>query len=382
MLMMRFLTLCLAVFAAFPFFWPIPLCGQQNEPTQHLLTPREKTRQELKQMAEPLENLSKVIQQATVLTAPSIVQIKSKQQRHETRGDIRRLDSVEIVATGCGFIVEIDSKRVILTNRHVVESLDLADIHVLTHDRRFLKPTRIHTNADFDLAIVEIDAASQQEMQPIQWGESDQVHVGQIILAIGNPFDLNRSVSMGIVSAVNRREIPAASGPTPIVGFFQIDAAVNPGSSGGPLINLRGEVLGMITAIATHDGGNVGVAFVMPGKIIKKVAEQLVRDGVVTKPFIGLGFEAHFDEQEHQNLGLDRMIGAKINHVAPDSPAFLAGIQPGDVLLQLAQTEMENDRHVVDFVAQSETGQTLTFLVLRNGERREGKVTLSQKPSH
>ncbi len=361
-------------------FLTIIVCAVGFSEIQAQSSERDSLRRQLAQAAAPFEELGNVIRLSVELAGPSIVHIESKQLRAlQPNGATGRSIQMEVEESGSGIVVKIAKKNVILTNRHVVEGIELASIKIQTHDRRRLTPTKVRTNADFDLAVVEV---AEETPPPALLDESDRIQVGQIILAVGSPFGLDRSVSMGIVSATNRRRIPAATGQTPIVGFFQIDAAVNPGSSGGPMLNLRGEVVGMITAIATQGGGHEGVAFVLPMKIIKGVAEQLVRDGIVMKPFIGLGFEADFDESQHKALGLDRMVGAKISHIAPDSPASQAGLQIGDVLLKLGDTEIEDDIHVVDYVARSIIDQAVPFQVLRDGRTIGGNITPAGKISH
>jgi serine protease Do len=241
-----------------------------------------------------------------------------------------------------------------------------------------LTPTNIVSNEEFDLSIIEV---AEKLPQSACFGNSDDVQVGDIVLAIGNPFGLDRSVSMGIISAVGRRHVPGAAGPVPRVGFFQTDAAVNPGSSGGMLLNLRGEVIGVLTAIATRSGTDDGVAFAMPINPVLRIAEQLVRSGTVIKPHVGFSFEQTIPAEERRKLGIDRLVGAKIRAVASETPAERAGLKVGDVVLMFGTTEVEDDLHVVHLVAQTEIGKPVVLRINRNGELLNVTVTPAEQLS-
>ncbi len=338
---------------------------------------REESRQKLLAEAAPFERLGKVFRAAVDFAGPSIVHIESKRLRQvsPTKAAGRQVQ-MQIEESGCGIIAEIDGKRVVLTNRHVVEGIPLESIKIQAEDRSLLTPVEVLTNTDFDVAAVVV---AETTLVPALFAESAEV--GDLILTIGSPFGLDRSVSMGIVSATNRRRVPASVGPTPRVGFYQIDASVNPGSSGGPMLNLRGEVVGIVTAIATQGGGSEGVAFAMPTKIVLKIVRQLVKSGTVMRPYIGLGFDAAFGVEERKKLGVTRMVGARINSVQPDSPTAKAGLQKDDIILFVNRTEIEDDMHCVDVVAQSEIGETLTFTVLRDGAKISVPVTVSEQIS-
>lgn len=319
------------------------------------------------------ERLGDMFRFAVETAGPTTVSIESTSVRpvHPARTPGRSVQ-MQVEETGCGVIADFDGKRVILTNRHVVEGIDLDSIKIQASDRRLLTPTRIRTNADFDLAVVEV---AEPLNRAAVFGDSDRVRVGDVVLALGSPFGLEQSVSMGIVSAVNRRRIPSATASTPLCAFFQTDAAVNPGSSGGPLLNLRGEAIGLVTAIATQGGGNEGVAFVIPIRTVLRITRQLVRNDVVVRPYLGVGFDPAFDFKQRRELGLDRMIGARINRVLPDSPASRAGLAVDDVILSLGGVEIEDDAHVVDRVADSEIDKPLALTILRDGKIQPLSVT-------
>ena len=319
-------------------------------------------RDEFYAAAEHFEKLGKLFRHTTERAAPTIVNIRVTQSRSVGRN---RPTKMTIEESGSGIISTIAQKQVILTNRHVIEEAERNAITILTHDRKMLTPVNITTNEDFDLAIIEV---AEELPQSAPFGDSSKVQVGDIVLAIGNPFGLDRSVSMGVISAVGRRHVPGAVGSAPRTGFFQTDAAVNPGSSGGMLLNLRGEVIGVITAIATKGGGHEGVAFVMPINAVLRIAEQLVKTGTVVKPHIGFGFESTLSSEERRSLGIDRFIGAKIRNVDPDTPAEEAGLKVGDVVLQFGNVEVEDGIHVIHLVAQSEIGEPVALIINRNGK--------------
>lgn len=336
---------------------------------------REKLRQELRATAEPFERMGEVFRLAAEFAGPSIVHIEATRIRPvQPAAGSGRAVQMQIEETGSGIVAEFDDKRVILTNRHVVEGIELDSITIKTYDRRILTPTRVRTNADFDLAVIEV---AETTPEPAVLGDCDRVRPGDVVLTVGSPFGLDRSLSMGIVSATGRRRIPAAAGQAPLGAFFQTDAAVNPGSSGGPMLNLRGEVVGLVTAIATQGGGNEGVAFVIPIKYLTRIARQLAENGVAVRPYLGVSFDPQFGLEEHKNLGLDRMVGARINRVLPDSPAAEAGLEIGDVILCFDEIEVEDDLHVVDLAVLSEIDKPIPLDVLREGKT----VRISIRPA-
>ncbi|MDR2706993.1 MAG: trypsin-like peptidase domain-containing protein [Planctomycetaceae bacterium] len=335
---------------------------------------RETLRQNLRTSAAPFERLSEVFRCSVEFCDPVIVHIEAMQIKSVTPGRSGRAVKMQIEESGSGVIADIAGKQVILTNRHVVEGIEPESIKVQTFDRRLLTPIRILTNEDFDLAVMEV---TEKFPYSADLGDSDQVRVGDLVLAVGSPFGLDRSVSMGIIGAVNRRNIPATNGTTPRVGFFQTDAAINPGSSGGPLLNLRGEVIGLVTAIATQGGGDDGVAFVLPIKSVLRIAEQLVQKGSVVKPHLGLGFDHEFNAEKRNSLGIDRQIGARINRVIPETPAVQTGLRIGDVILSFDGIEVEDDTHLVHLVALAEIDKPVKITINRNGNTMNLSITPS-----
>jgi serine protease Do len=335
---------------------------------------REIMRQKLQKSAIPFERLSEIFRCSVEFADPVIVHIEATQIKSVTPGRSGRAVKMQVEESGSGVIADIAGKQVILTNRHVVEGIEPDFIKIQTHDRCLLTPVRVSTNEDFDLAIVEV---AEQLPYSADFGDSDQVRVGDIVLAVGSPFGLDRSVSMGIIGAVNRRNIPATNGTTPRIGFFQTDAAINPGSSGGPLLNLRGEIIGLVTAIATQGGGDDGVAFVLPIKSVLRIAEQLVQNGTVVKPYVGLGFDPDFNAEKRKQLGIARQIGARINRVVSDAPSAQTGLRIGDVILSFDGIEVEDDTHIVHLVAVAEIDKPIKITINRDGNNIDLSITPS-----
>jgi serine protease Do len=316
--------------------------------------------------------LSDTIRQSAAAVMPSVVHIQVSQIRNASSGRQNRSMKIQVEETGSGIVADIAGKTVILTNRHVVADAEPRSVLIIAADRKILTAKKISANEEFDVAVIEVE---NFDSKSVVFGDSDKVQVGDLVLAIGSPFGLERSLSLGIISATNRREIPGTGAATPLVPFFQVDAAVNPGSSGGPLLNLKGEVFGLQTAIATQGGGNEGVAFVTPIKTVKRVAEQLVKTGGVVKAFVGVGFDATFSLDDRRDLGIDKLIGAKIKSIDPNGPASRANLKNGDVILTFNNIEVEDDRHFVLLVSESEIGKPISLAINRNGQTSEKTIT-------
>ncbi|MCL2004948.1 MAG: trypsin-like peptidase domain-containing protein [Planctomycetaceae bacterium] len=320
--------------------------------------------------AEYFEKLGSLFRQNVEQASPAIVNIRvTRNYRPVARVLIGGNSADE---SGSGIIATIADEQVILTNRHVIAHVERSAIEILTHDRRILTVRNVISNEEFDIAVIEVE---EELHNPARFGNSDLVHTGDIVLAIGNPFGLERSVSMGVVSAVGRRHVPGANNAAPRVDFFQTDAAVNPGSSGGMLLNLRGEVIGILTAIATQGGRHEGVAFVMPINPVVQVAEQLVQTGTVLKAHIGCNFDAAIAPDRRRTLGIDRLVGSQVNRVDADTPAAQSGLQVGDVVLMYNDIEVEDRQHIFHLLRQSEIGKPIVLQINRDGETFDITVT-------
>src|SRR5262249_36276885 len=179
---------------------------------------------------------------------------------------------------------------------------------------------------------------------------SDGVRVGQWALAIGSPFGLSQTVTHGIISARERGQVSLGN-TIRIKDFLQTDAAINPGSSGGPLVNLEGDVIGINTAIASHSGSNSGVAFSIPINLVKRVTKQLLEKGSVSRGYLGMQLAASFEAADAQKLGLDRVQGALVETVYRDTPAATAGLRVNDVILQVDEVTIRHENHFINLIS-------------------------------
>lgn len=269
---------------------------------------------------------------------------------------------------GSGVIVSSDGY--IITNNHVVEKAD--EIKVTLLDRRTLKGSIVGADPKTDIAIIKIDASN---LQTLSWGDSDKLQVGEFVLAIGSPYGLSNTVTMGIISAVGRANVGIAD----YEDFIQTDAAINPGNSGGPLVNIKGELIGINTAIFSKTGGYQGIGFAVPSNMVRLVMDQLVQKGKVTRGWIGVTIQELTPELA-QEFGLKKSKGALVSDVMKDSPAARAGILRGDILLEFNGKEVKDVSSLRNMVAQSKAGSEITLKILRAGKEFTIKVAIVELP--
>jgi S1-C subfamily serine protease len=295
---------------------------------------------------------------------PGVVNIKVVVQRGGQTGE----------AAGSGFI--IDNQGHIVTNNHVVEGA--VEVVVVYYDGFEVQADIVGTDADSDLAVLHVNQLTDGA-HLLELGNSDNVQVGEWVIAIGNPFGLGSSMTTGIVSAVGRT-IQSGVTPFSIPQAIQTDAAINPGNSGGPLIDLNGSVIGVNAQIAT--GGtqaNAGVGFAIPVNVVRRVAPVLIAQGVYQWPYLGIeGGSIGLLLQQAQNLPTQR--GAIIGAVTPGGPADLAGIQPGDIIVEANGKPVNNIDDLLVQIASSEPGDKLNLTILRNGQRQQVTATLIARP--
>ena len=312
------------------------------------------------------DKTSRVMRTAAELTFPSVVHIETTMIRPRSANGnlegIRQIAAQRIEEIGTGIVVMVDDKPWIVTNRHVVGADNRNAIRLLLHDRRQLTPRQVLVNTDFDIAVIEI---AESTVTPARLGDSDTVRQADQVLVIGSPYGLNGTVTSGIISAVARRNIPKGDHPIPLHDLLQTDAAINPGNSGGPLINMRGEVIGVISAIASSSGANEGVGFAIPINDAMRVAENLIRYGEMQRPYLGVKLAHDLTETERVAIGQAKQVGVKITAVTPDSPAAVAGLHVGDIVLKYNHIEVEDDTHFVRLVARDNIGAQPKLSVLR-----------------
>jgi len=267
---------------------------------------------------------------------------------------------------GSGFV--IDPSGIIVTNNHVIGEAD--EIEVVFADGLTLRAEVIGKDPAIDLAVLKVE--SDVELPFVPFGDSEEMRIGDWVVAIGNPFGLGGSVSAGIVSA-RARDI--ASGPYD--NYIQTDAAINRGNSGGPLFNMRGEVVGINTAILSPTGGSVGIGFSIPTSTALPIIDQLREFGETRRGWLGVRIQ-NIDETTAEALGLDEARGALVAGVEPDGPAQAAGIETGDVILEFDGKEVESSRDLPRIVASTPVGKEVAVDIVRKGEPMTVDVTIAR----
>jgi serine protease Do len=270
---------------------------------------------------------------------------------------------------GSGFI--IDPSGVIVTNDHVVEDSD--DITVVLDDGTELKATLVAADDKTDIAVLRVNAG--RPLPFVSWGDSEAVEVGDWAIAIGNPFGLGGSVSAGIISA-RGRNINAG----PYDDYFQIDAPINRGNSGGPLFNQRGQVIGVNAAIFSPSGGSVGIGFAIPSNQAREIVAALLQYVYVQRGWIGISIQ-QITPEVAEALGLPRSDGVLVASVNQAGPAQLAGIKTGDIILDFGGTRIETMRDLTRAVAETPPGRHSTIRVLRDGVERQMTVRAAPYPT-
>jgi len=269
---------------------------------------------------------------------------------------------------GSGVIVSADG--LIVTNEHVVGGAD--HIKVTLSDRRAFDAKVIGTDKKTDLAVLQVDGP---DLPWVPFGDSSKLEPGEVVLAVGNPFGLTQTVTMGIVSGVGRQGV----GITDYEDFIQTDAAINPGNSGGAMVNTRGELIGINTAIFTQSGGYEGIGFAIPANLARTISDSLVKNGRVVRGWLGVSIQEVTPELAAQ-FDLDTPKGAVVTEVLGNSPAEKAGVRRGDVIVALNGQEVENLARLRLLVAAAPVGSRMTIQVVRDGKKRRIDVTIGELP--
>jgi serine protease Do len=273
-----------------------------------------------------------------------------------------------VMGQGSGFI--IDPAGFVVTNNHVVGQADSVKVELA--DGRQLPARVVGTDPKTDLALIKIDAGGT--LPTVAFGDSDQLRVGEWVLAMGNPFGLGGTATAGIVSARGRQ-----IGAGPYDDFIQTDASINPGNSGGPLFNAQGQVVGVNSAIFSPSGGNIGIGFAIPSSLAQSVITQLKEHGRVERGWLGVSMQ-RIDPTLASALGLPDSKGALIGAVEPDGPAAKAGLQSGDVVTGVNGHAVAVPRDLAEAVGEQKPGATVTLALLRDGKSVEQRVTLASLP--
>ncbi len=305
------------------------------------------------------------------------IQVETKPQ-HPTASfpDLRRfglpfdmpVPSTPRVGQGSGFVVSKDG--LILTNFHVVK--DATHVTVRFADGSEVDAKVLGTDPTTDIALIQVP---RKDLSYLRFADSDRTRVGDWVVAIGSPFGLTQSVSAGIVSAKGRNEV----GINDLEDFIQTDAAINPGNSGGPLLDLQGRVIGMNSAILSRSGGNVGIGFAVPSNLVQQIETHLAKEGHVTRGFLGVGIQ-DLTSDLAAAMGMDTLHGALVSSVEPDSPAAKAGVEPGDVVLEVDGHAVLGSGALRNAIGLRAPGSEVKLTVLRGKQQQELDATLGERP--
>jgi serine protease Do len=270
---------------------------------------------------------------------------------------------------GTGFVVSADGY--IVTNNHVVANAD--EVTFKLSDGRSYDATVVGTDAESDLAVLRVKA---DDLTPVTLGDSESLDVGAWVIAVGSPFGLEQTVTAGIVSAKGRTGVGLAT----FENYIQTDAAINPGNSGGPLVNLHGEVIGVNTAISSRSGGNDGIGFAIPSRMVSRVVDDLIDDGRVSRGWLGVRIQPLTDSLA-RSFGVEHGSGVLLSDVVADGPAADAGLEAGDIVTAVSGRTVSGPSDLLNEIARSEPGSEVRIDVLREGRERSVKVTLSERPA-
>lgn len=288
-------------------------------------------------------------------------------------GDAYGFEQQPRSGTGSGVIYSEDGY--ILTNNHVVEFAD--EFEVTLHDNREFKARLVGRDANTDMAVIKIDG---KNLPSIEIGNSDAVKVGEWVLAVGNPFDLTSTVTAGIVSAKGR-DIDIIKGGKSIESFIQTDAAVNPGNSGGALVDVNGNLIGINSAIATPTGVFAGYSFAIPVNLAKRIADDLIKYGEYRRAYLGVNVST-MDSHVAQELGIPFTQGVVIASLDPEGSAAQAGVMENDVITKANGKTVTTSSELMELIGRSTVGETLTLNLVRDGNSREIPVRLKTRSNN
>jgi S1-C subfamily serine protease len=290
--------------------------------------------------------------------APAVVSLEAVKPTVKD-GKARDVDD-----SGSGVLVNLPSKRgtYVLTNYHVVGKAPREKITISLSDSRILKPTRVWADPESDVAVLGVEG---ENLPVATLGDSSKMSVGNWVLAFGSPFGLSQTVTHGIISARERGQVSLGS-TIRIKDFLQTDASINPGSSGGPLVNMDGEVIGINTAIASTTNSNTGIAFSIPINLVKKVSAQLLENGRVQRGYLGVQLSPGFESADATKLGLTKAQGALVDGVHPETPAASAGLRRNDVILELDGVAVRNENTLINAISALPPGKQVELKVWRD----------------
>ena len=308
---------------------------------------------------------------------PGVAHIEARKEQKSSptsrRDEARR--PVMIEEAGSGVVVEYGRRFYVITNFHVIENCRPGDVRIEI-DGRLHYPNRLIHDRETDISVIELGST---DLVAARIGDSKGLEIGDFVVAVGSPFGLSHSVSYGIVSALGRHDLELGPQGVRYQNFIQTDAAINPGNSGGPLINLRGEVIGINTAIASNSGGNDGIGFSIPINMVMRITEDLINYGQVNRGFLGVSLDSRYSFEKAKALGLDYANGALVSNITPGSPAVRAGLQTGDVILELAGEPVIDDSQLVTVVSLLPIDSVVDIKLFRAGVIQSTRITIGNR---
>lgn len=326
------------------------------------------------QNSDPADSLirsSQMLARIAARTTPSVVHIQSEHAE----------DGRNVEETGSGVLIRSSRVRgtFVVTNSHVIRNSPHNKISVHLANGLVVNPTRTLEDPESDIAVMEIPFT---ELPAARWGDSENVQIGNMVLAMGSPFGLSQSVTLGIISAKGRRDLSLdAKGTVKNQDFLQTDAAINPGNSGGPLIDLQGNIIGINTAIASNSGGNEGIGFSIPSNLVKRIVDHLLNYGRVRRAYLGVALDPDFNLSSARRLGLDRTRGARVVRVYSTAPAARANLRNDDVIVLFGEVVVLDENHLINLVGLAEVESRVRLQVLRDKQKMYVDVVLSEKLS-
>lgn len=282
-----------------------------------------------------------------------------------------QFDDEEHSDNSLGSGVIVSTQGYIITNHHVIESAD--EIEVALADGRTMPATIVGTDPETDLAVLKVEAT---DLPAITLANPDQSSVGDVVLAIGNPFGVGQTVTQGIISALGRSHL----GINTFENFIQTDASINPGNSGGALIDTNGNLVGVNSAIYSRSGGSMGIGFAIPVSLAKQVMEQIIRQGSVVRGWVGIEAQ-DVTPQLAESFKLSYVQGSLIAGILPNSPAERAGLKPGDILLAINGNKVANSSSMLNLIANLQPNDKATLHIARNQREMDIDVIIGKRPS-
>ncbi len=351
-------------------YWIQPLAAQRPS--------RDALYEKLAVESAALERQHSLLKQLIKAVGPSVAHIEAKKRQKPNAtasGTNSTRAPVVVEEAGSGIVIQRNGQFYVVTNFHVIEDSNLNDIRIEAGGHLY-SPTRLMHDRETDLSVM---ALSNSVLVPARLGNSSQVEIGDFVVAVGSPFGLSHSVSYGIVSALGRHDLELGPQGVRYQNFLQTDAAINPGNSGGPLINLRGEIVGINTAIASNSGGSDGIGFSIPINMVERITNDLIDYGEVQRGFLGVSLDARFSYDKATTMGLKVAYGALVSAITPNSPADIADLQIGDVILEFNGERVANDSHLVTKVSLAKLNVNVPVKIYRRGQFKTVVVNVKNR---